>query len=570
MSDLNIVVAGAAGQGVQSAAGILAKALLHLGFDVYVTQDYQSRIRGGHNFMRVRFSDRPLGAAVRRTDFLLGLNEESLHIHLADLVQDGQALCMEEDKGDVSDLRLRVLPRDVGPVPARSARFVGVKLLAMLFTSLGYPPEVLIEAVQTAFGKRLKPEILQANADAIRDVSAFVDRKGVRPLSFGPSAENGRMLISGNEAIALGMIAAGVGVYTGYPMSPSTSILNTLAEHGPELGIAVEQVEDEIAALNAAIGAAYAGARAATGSSGGGLSLMTEAIGLAGITETPVVIVDAQRSGPATGMATRTEQSDLLFVVHTSQGEFPRVVLAPADHNDAFYMTAEAFNIAEKWQVPVFILVDQAFADAQRAVPEYDLSNVTIDRGLIAVEPDEPQVLRRYEVTESGVSPRAYPVLSKWIVAQDSHEHDEVGHLTDNPENRVRQVQKRMKKLEGIAVTFPGPEVIHGGAETVLVCWGSTVGPVVEAVELLREQGHDVGAAMFRFLYPMNKDEVRSALEGAGRLVTIEGNYMGQLGKLLLLETGISTHHHIGKSDGRLFTVEDVLSLVGEYLGSQP
>lgn len=232
-------------------------------------------------------------------------------------------------------------------------------------------------------------------------------------------------------------------------------------------------------------------------------------------------------------------------------------------------MTAEAFNIAEKWQVPVFIMDDQAFADAQRSVPAYDLSRVTIDRGLIAEEPARPQVLRRYEVTESGVSPRAYPVLSKWIVAQDSHEHDEVGHLTDDPENRVRQVRKRMKKLEGIAAAFPGPEVTYGDAETLLVCWGSTVGPVLEAVDLLREQGHDVGAAVFRFLYPMNKDKVRSALERASALVTIEGNYSGQLGRLLLLETGIPIHHHIGKYDGRLFTVEDVLSLVGEFLGSQ-
>lgn len=333
MSDLNIVVAGAAGQGVQSSAGILGKALLHLGFEVYVTQDYQSRIRGGHNFMCVRFSHRPLGAAVRRADFLLALNEESLRMHFPDLTQDGQAFCMQEARGDFSDPRLHVLPQDVGPAFARSTRFIGVKLLAMLFTSLGYPPEVLIEAVQTTFGKRLKPEVLQANVSAIRDVSAYVDQIGVNPPPLSPSAENGRMLISGNEAIALGMIAAGIGVYTGYPLSPSAAILNTLAQHGPGLGIAVEQVEDEIAALNAAIGAAYAGARAATGSSGGGLSLMTEAIGLAGITETPVVIVDAQRPGPATGMATRTEQSDLLFIVHTSQGEFPRVVLAPADHS---------------------------------------------------------------------------------------------------------------------------------------------------------------------------------------------------------------------------------------------
>jgi len=296
---------------------------------------------------------------------------------------------------------------------------------------------------------------------------------------------------------------------------------------------------------------------------------MTETIGLAGVTETPVVIVDAQRPGPATGMATRTEQSDLLFIVHAAQGEFPRIVLSPTDHHDAFYLTAEAFNLAEKWQVPVFIMDDQAFADAQRTVPEIDLSSVTIDRGAIAPEPDETQLLRRYEVTESGVSPRAYPILSKWLVAQDSHEHDELSHLTDNAANRVRQVRKRMKKLDGIADSFPGPEIVYPGTATLLLCWGSTVGPVLEAIELLRERGYDLGAAIFRHLYPMNKEKSRVALQCAHRLVTIEGNYTGQLGKLLLMETGIVTQGHISKFDGRIFDVEDTLSLIEKFLESQ-
>ena len=566
MSDLNVVIAGAAGQGVQSAAGTLGRTLLRLGFYVYTAQDYQSRIRGGHNFMRIRFSGEPLRAVVRRADFLLALNEESLHLRLPELAPYGLALCMEEDRGDVDDRRIRALPATVGPDAARTARFVGVKLLAMLFSLLGYSATTLASAVRAELGDRLKPEVLQANLDAIEAVSSFVRPEDVRPLPFKPSSGNSRMLVSGNESIVMGMIAAGVGVYAGYPMSPSTSILNDLAQYGPELGIAVEQVEDEIAALNLAIGAAYAGARAATGSSGGGISLMTEAIGLAGVTETPVVIIVAQRSGPATGMATRTEQADLLFVVHTAQGEFPRAVLAPADHEDGFYMTAEAFNIAERWQIPVFIMDDQAFADAQCTVPEYDLSRVTIDRGEIAAEPDTVQLLERYKVTTSGVSPRAFPLLSRWIVAQDSHEHDEVGHLTDDPANRVRQVEKRMRKLKGLAEGFPGPELIHGSAEVLLLCWGSTVGPVMEAVEVLRGRGHDLGVAVFRYLYPMNREKVRTALGGKGRLVTIETNYTGQLGKLLLLETGLETHGHIGKFDGRLFTVEDVVTRVEEFL----
>lgn len=571
MADLNIVIAGAAGQGVQSAAGTLGKTLVRLGFHVYITQDYQSRIRGGHNFMRVRFSDLPLGATVRRVDFLLALNKESLGLRLRELTPKGYALVLEEDRGDVEDARIRALPRSVGPAEARGARFVGVKLLAMLFTLLGFPPETLAEAVQNELGDRLKPEVLRANLDAIQDVSAFIERRDIRPIGFKPAAagQQGRMLLTGNLAMSMGMIAAGLGVYSSYPQSPTTSFMDYLAAHA-DLGILVEQAEDEISALNVAIGASYAGARAAAGTAGSGISLMAEAVGLAGISETPVVIIDGQRAGPAVGMATRMEQSDLLFVAHISHGEFPRVVLCPADHNDAFYMSAEAFNIAERWQVPVFLMEDHSFADTEASVPEYDLSRVTIDRGPIAPEPDEPGVLRRYEVTDSGVSPRAYPILSKWTIGQDSHEHDEVGHLTDNLENRVRQVNKRMRKLRGIAAELPGPEVIHPDAHTILLTWGSTAGPTLEGIELLRREGLDLGVAVFRYLFPMNRERVRAALPEDKRLVTIEANYSGQLGKLLLLETGLVTAGHIPKYDGRLFTVEDVVTRVRDSLGGRP
>ena len=567
MADLNIVLAGAAGQGVQSAAAILGGTLQRLGFFVFTTQDYQSRVRGGHNFMRVRFSDVRLRAAVRRSDYLLALNEESLSIHLPDLRPDGLAICMAEDRGNTEDPRLRVLSLEVGPASAKGPKFVGVKLLSMLFTMIGFGPEVLRTAVERQFGKRLSPELLRTNMDAVDAVSSIVEKKDIHPLPFRPNAGENQLYLDGSEAIALGLMAAGIGVYAGYPMTPSTSIMNVLAANGPALGIAVEQVEDEIAALNAAIGAAYAGARAAAGSSGAGLCLMSEALGLAGVTETPVVLIDAQRPGPAVGMATRTEQSDLLFAVHASQGEFPRAVVAPAFHEDGFALAAEALNIAERWHVPVILMDDQAYADALCTVDEFDTAGVEIDRGPIAPEPEARAVLRRYEVTDSGVSPRAFPLLSKWLVSADSHEHDEVGHLTDDMGNRDRQNSKRMRKLEGIVRSFPGPEVVHPDAETLILCWGSTAGPVMEAVERLREESEDVGVAIFRYLFPMNVEEVCGALDGAKRLITVEMNYTGQLGRLLRMETGIEVDRHIGKSDGRAFTVEDVVSRLKAVLG---
>lgn len=562
MEHLNIVIAGAAGQGVQSAGEILGKTLLRLGYHVFITQDYQSRVRGGHNFLSVRFSDAPLAAPVRRADYLLALNEESVGLRLGELGPAGLAFCLEADKGANADPRLRVLPDSAGPAAARGEKFAAVKLVAMLFSSLGFPPEVLAGSVKKLFEGRLKPEALQANLDAVAAVAAFIDARDVRAPAFRPVPSPNRMLISGNDAVALGMVAAGIGVYAGYPITPSTTILNALGTAGPKLGIAVEQAEDEIAALNLAIGASYAGARAACGSSGPGMSLMAEAIGLAGITETPVVIYDGQRAGPSTGMATRTEQGDLLTLVSSSHGEFPRAIISPANHEDSFYLAAEAFNIADAWQVPVFFANDLGQAGSECTLAELDISRVSIDRGLFAPEPAEPAMLARYAVTASGVSPRAVPGLSKWLVSCDSHEHDENGHLTDDPANRVGQHSKRMRKLSGMAAAFPGPEIINPGQKVCLIAWGSTVGPLLEARTILNEKGVDFSVAVFRYLYPLDANKVRQALKGFTRLLTLEQNYSGQLGKLLRMECGLETHGHLGKYDGRNLTVEDAVALL--------
>jgi 2-oxoglutarate ferredoxin oxidoreductase subunit alpha len=567
MPDLHIVIAGAAGQGVQSAAAILGKLLLRQGLHVFTVQDYQSRVRGGHNFMSIRVADYPVAAAVDPIDYLIALNEESLHLHLPELAPRGTALCMEADRGRVSDPRLRALPDDIGPAGANNPKYVGVKLVTMLTEMVGFAKQLLIDAVRQEMGARLKPEIFQLNLEAIDATAHFVGDADRHTLPFRVDPAHRQMFVEGNEALALGLIAGGIGCYYGYPMSPSTSILNTLAEFGPEVGIAVEQAEDEICALNAAIGAAYAGARAAAGTSGPGVSLMTEAVGLAGATETPVVIIDAQRPGPATGMATRTEQGDLLHAAHCGHGEFPRAIVAPADHYDCFYLGAEAFNIAERWQLPVFLLTDQALADAQRTVEVFDDARVTIDRGPIAPEPPQPAVLRRYEDTPSGVSPRAYPALSKWIVSADGHEHNEVGHLTDDRANRVRQMDKRRRKLAGLAAEFAGPEIVGDADGVLFLVWGSTTGPALEAAARLRARGERVGVAVFRHLYPMNKDKTRAALAPAARLYTLENNGEGQLGQLLLLETGLATHGHLGNSDGRVFTVAEAERRMAETLG---
>ena len=570
LKSCNIVIAGAAGQGVESAVALAGRSLLKAGFHIFITTDHQSRVRGGHNYMRIRFSDQPLAAAIVPIDFLLALNEESLTRHLPNLKSGGVALAMADDCIDVEDQRVVKVPKDAGPKAASLGTFTGIKLLALLFTELGLSPALLKESVEHQFAKKLSPQLLQTNIDTISELATFFPNLAVKNLPFPPSPDPQRMLVNGNDAIALGMVAAGIGVYTAYPMTPSTSVMNVLADCGPKLGIAVEQVEDEIAALNAALGAAYAGTRAATGSSGGGICLMTEAIGLAGIAEIPIVIFDAQRSSPATGMATRTEQADLLFVAHASHGDFPRLIIAPAGHSQSFYLTTEAFNLADYWQIPVFIMSDQAQASAECSVNEFDLEKVTIDRGAIADEPENSKMLRRYEVTESGISPRAFPQLSKWLISCDSHEHNETGQVSDDIDNRNRQHSKRMRKLKSLAATLPGPEIIGAPADNLLICWGSTVGPVVEAAERLRAQGHNFAIAIFEYLYPLNRELIEKNLAPFKEIHTIEGNYSGQLGKLLQMETNVKITSHIGKTDGRLFTVDDVeLSLI-ELVGGKP
>ncbi len=563
----NIVIAGAAGQGVDSAVALAGKVLLKAGFQLFITADYQSRVRGGHNFMRIRFSDQPLLAAVTSIDYLLALNEESLLLHLPDLKNDGLAFVMAADATNLKDQRIITLPATVGPKAAQGTTFTGIKLLSLLFVKLGLSMAIFKQTIEREFSQKISQALLKTNLDTISEIATFFAPDFPQVLDFAAKPEPRRMLVNGNESIALGMIAAGIGVYTAYPMTPSTSVLNVLAGCGPQLGIAVEQVEDEIAALNAALGASYAGARAATGSSGAGICLMAEAIGMAGICEIPIVIFDAQRSSPATGMATRTEQADLLFVAHVSHGDFPRLIIAPANHTESFYLSAEAFNLADKWQIPVFILSDQAQASADCSVEEFDLEKVSIDRGVIAAEPQSNEMLRRYEVTENGISARAFPQLSQWLISSDSHEHNEIGQVSDDIDNRNRQHQKRMRKLKYLAASLPAPEIIGAPADKLIICWGSTVGPVLEAAEIFRAQGNQLAVAIFQYLYPLNRERIEKVLAPFNNIYTIEGNYSGQLGKLLQMETSVRITGHIGKTDGRLFTVEDVLQNFSKLVG---
>jgi 2-oxoglutarate ferredoxin oxidoreductase subunit alpha len=564
MPGINIMVAGEAGQGVQSVGFILSKAFARGGYHVFADQDYESRVRGGHNFFRVRAQDTEVGAISGTLDMLLALNKESIDLHRKELAEDGIIIF---DDGIVTGVKsgrgifgipLEKLAGEIGGNKVM-ANTVG---LGALLGAAGYDPEILDLILREHFGTG---DTGQGNIKAARAGYDYFkgNYQGDFSRRMGKIGDGKRMLLTGNEAIALGAIAAGCKFMAAYPMTPASSIMEYLAAHGDEYGIAVLQAEDEIAAINMINGAAYAGIRAMTATSGGGFCLMVEGLGLAGITETPVVVVNAQRPGPAIGLPTRTEQGDLEFMLYASHGEFPRAVLAPATVEDCFRLTVKAFNLADKFQLPVIILTDQHLASSYTTVDKFDLPGVTIDRGLLIPGNEVVTDYRRHRITESGISPRAFPGREDLVVVTDSDEHDEAGHLIEDAGTRTDMMQKRMKKLEGLKADISSP-VMAGNNQTdnLLIGWGSTAGAIAEAAEILRDEGFSVSTLHINELWPFPSEAVTGALKKSGRNCVIENNATGQLAHLIKAETGASIDAKILKYDGRPFTPVEIAEQV--------
>ncbi len=562
--DFNFMVGGEAGQGVQSVGFLLAKVFARGGYHVFADQDYESRVRGGHNFFRVRVSDDSVGAIAESVGILVALNRESIGRHREKLAAGGVVIFDGEKIKDVSaggELLGIPLERLAGEKAGNKVMSNTVALGAAL-ALVGYDLSILNTALTGHFGQG---KVAESNIAAARAGYEYAraEFKGdflrLKPLSSG----TGRLLLTGNEAISLGAIAAGCRFMSAYPMTPATSIMEYLASKSKELGLVMVHAEDEISAVNMAIGAGYAGVRAMTATSGSGFCLMVEGIGLAGITETPVVVIDAQRPGPAVGLPTRTEQGDLQFVLHAHHGDFPRSVLAPATIEDAFWVTVRAFNIAEKYQLPVIILTDEHLASSYATVDPFDLSQVTIDRGILFPGKRGASKYQRHKITRSGISPRAFPGLSKALVVTDSDEHDEAGHLTEDAEVRTAQVQKRLRKLFGLKQEIAPPRQYGPKkAETLLIGWGSTCGAIREAVDTLRREGADVAMLHLNELWPFPSEAVADALGRAHQSYVIESNATGQLASLIRAETGKEVSGRILKFDGRPFTPAGIAEAV--------
>ncbi|MDD5038360.1 MAG: 2-oxoacid:acceptor oxidoreductase subunit alpha [Dehalococcoidales bacterium] len=554
--DMNFMVGGEAGQGVQSVGFLLAKVFARGGFNVFADQDYESRIRGGHNFFRIRVKDSSVQAIAEAIDMLVALNDETIYLHrkeLADksvIIFDTEKTKPVESNGNIFGVPLRKLAEEKG----------GNKLMTntvALGAALGlvkYDSEIINEVLREYFGA----ETGEGNIRAARAGYEYAREnfKGEFNHLLNPVTNVQRMLLTGNDALALGAVAAGCNFVAAYPMTPSTSIMEYLAGKAKQLDLVVVQPEDEIAAINMIIGAAFAGARAMTTTSGSGFCLMVEGLGLAGITETPIVVVDGQRPGPAVGLPTRTEQGDLQFVLNAHHGEFPRAVIAPATIEETFWLTVKSFNLAEKYQLPVIILTDHYLVSSYATVDRFDISKVTIDRGLLYSNEEAGQAeYKRHQITESGISPRAFPGLGEALVVTDSDEHDEAGHIIEDANMRTMMMDKRLRKLSGLKSEANPPQVYGPStAETTLIGWGSTYGAIQEAVDILGKEGASINSLHLSELSPFPSEAVSDVLSRAHNTYVIENNASGQLARLIREHTGIKVKGTILKYDGRPFT----------------
>lgn len=564
--DITIRIAGEAGQGLQTIGQLLAKAFARKGLNVFAHQALQSRIRGGHNWFQIRVSDRQVLAPVETTDILIALDKESAS-HLKELAKnsitifDSTFVQIEPKQGLKCDIPLEKIAKEAGGTKQMSNTVAVGAVLGILELDIN----ALFDLIRESFGAKGK-EIAEANIKVAQAGYNFTYRKipGNKLSSLKDISGAKKMLIGGSEAVALGALAAGCKFISAYPMSPSTGIMTYLASKEDEFGIVVEQSEDEIASINIALGASFSGVRAMTASSGGGFALMAEGLSLLGMTETPLVIVDAQRPGPATGLPTRTAQEDLEYVIFTGHGESPRAVLAPRTIEDAFYETVKAFNLAQEYQIPVIILSDQFIADSLLTIDNLDIDSIKIEKHILSNEASKDiKDYKRYQITKSGISPRALPGNPYGLVVADSDEHDEEGHITEDVDyTRPEMVKKRNRKNIGLLKEM-SPPLKYGpkDAKNILVGWGSTYGSLKEAVDILNSDNGRVGLVHFNEVWPLNK-KYFDFLDTAKFVCVAENNFRGQFAHLIAATTGKIIENRMNKFNGLPFSA---LEIVREY-----
>jgi 2-oxoglutarate ferredoxin oxidoreductase subunit alpha len=573
--DYSIKIGGEAGQGIQTIGDALCRVFVRSGYHVFSHQDYESRIRGGHNFYQIRLSNKPISASRNRIDIIVALDRESINRHEHELttngmiIHDASALRFNGEGAAFLDIPFEKLAFEHGGDKIMANTVATGAVLGMLGMESGH----LMELIAGTF-RHKGDDVVQANKIAANAGHQYAKQHCDRcAFAAAVNEVEKRMLIGGVESIALGALASGCRFYSAYPMTPSTGIMNFLASKENEYGVVVEQAEDEIAAINMALGASYAGVRAMTGTSGGGFALMVEGLSLAGMTETPVVIAMGQRPGPATGFPTRTEQGDLAFLISAGHGEFPRVIFAPGSPGEAFHLTNKAFDIAEKYQIPVFILFDTYLADSQWTFDSFDLGRVrNIDYRLRGDAFKKLPDYKRHAFTETGISPLAVPGDAGHVVVVDSDEHDEEGHIVEDAATRTRMVEKRLLMKRPLIKAEIAPPELYGDQEAsvVLTGWGSTYGVMKEAVDELAK-ATSIAMLHFSEVFPLPNLEpfdYAAFLRKAMLSICMEHNATGQFSRLLRAETGFEFDALIHRYDGRPFTVEELIGEINGHLGN--
>jgi len=549
MEELSILIGGKAGDGIRQAGQTLARLLNRKGYRIFFYDDYPSLIRGGHNFSIIRASKKKIQAHKEKVDLIVALNQDAVENHKHRLNANGMILYDSEKveaQGVGIDFMGLVKELEGSPIMRNTAA------LGALAKMLNIEWEMLERVITDTMDKKVDLNLKIAQSAYHRVEKAWV--------SVPKLDQKMLPLVSGNEAISLGAVQGGLNMYIAYPMTPASAILHYLAEHEDDLGVVTIHPESEIGVVLMALGAAYAGAKTMVGTSGGGFALMTEALSLSGQGEIPIVFVECQRPGPGTGVPTYTMQGDLSFVINSGHGDFTKVVLAPGDAEEAFYLTGLAMNLAWKFQTPCFVLSDKHLSE----------SIFSFDADPDKIKPEDPLLwdgqgeYKRYMDTQNGISPLAFPGNPAAMVKATSYEHDEYGITTEDSEQIVRMQRKRLRKKKTLEEELSRCEQVkvYGNLEssTVLLCWGSTKGSCIEVAE---ELGLKVVQPLV--LEPLPIEPLKKALSGADKIIDIEVNTSGQLAKHVSAY-GICIDDMILRFDARPFTVDSLLDKVKEVL----
>lgn len=592
---LNFLIGGPAGAGIEKAGNTLTLSFVRGGYYVFANTEHESRIRGGNNFLRLRVDEIPHEVHGEEADIIVALDKKTIEEHIGEVPKGGAVIFDGDDIEGGAELLKKAESRGVKfiniPLKKMAAELgdpvmANVIALGAVCGLIDYDVKILKNVLAKIFSKK-SAEIVAANEKAAQMGFDFVEKERggffVKMAAKSDKKSDGKnMFLCGNDAVSIGAIKAGVKYVGEYPMTPSSSVLHFMAKWADKYGIVVKHTEDEIAAVNSVIGAGFAGVRAMSATSGGGLALMSEGIGLAGMNEVPIVIANVMRPGPATGLPTRSDQGDLRQMIHTGQGDPIKIVLLPGDIYECFKFGFEAFNLAEKYQLPVIIGYDKYMGESFYTVAPFDCDGLKVDRGKLLNQKELTKVAgcdggyKRYLRTKDGVSPRAIPGMKGGIHRATSDEHNEYGEMVEDSENRRLMVEKRARKLEAALADCPGPELINVGGEGVLggrgdvtnagegaditfVVWGSTKSACLEAAEILAKKGVRANILQIKTALPFHKKEVTEILKKCKRPIVVEHNYSAQMRGLIAENTGILIEETILRYDGRPMTAKFVV-----------